>query len=106
MHLTLTRFEVTPAMERAQIVSLFEQSLPRYRAVPGLLSKHYYLEEGGRFAGGVYLWAGREDAEAFLTPAFAEAIRTRFGGTPAVTHLVCPLSLDNAPHAQRTAAPL
>jgi hypothetical protein len=95
MHLTITRFEVSLPIGRDQLAELFEQSLPRYRAVPGLLSKHYYFEPGSRFAGGIYLWASEAAANAFLTPEFAKAIEARFGGAPSVTKLDCPLTLDN-----------
>ena len=95
MHLTITRFEVTAPIDRDQLSALFEQSLPRYRSAPGLLSKHYYMEPDSRFAGGIYLWVSAADANAFLTPEFSEALRARFGGLPTVTHLECPLSLDN-----------
>ena len=95
MHLTITRFEVTAPISRDEIAALFEQSLPRYRAAPGLLSKHYYLEPDSRFAGGIYLWASPQDAQAFLTPAFSETIRARFGSLPTVQVLDCPVTLDN-----------
>lgn len=95
MHLTITRFEVTQPIDRDQLSTLFQQSLPRYSTVPGLLSKHYYTEPDSRFAGGIYLWASPEDAQALLTPEFSEAIRARFGSTPTVQVLDCPLTLDN-----------
>jgi hypothetical protein len=104
MHLTITRFEVTAPISRAELAALFEQSLPRYSAVPGLLSKHYYMEPDSRFAGGVYLWATPQDAQAFLTPAFSEGIRARFGGLPTVQVLDCPVTLDNIHGDHRVAA--
>jgi hypothetical protein len=104
MHLTITRFEVTEPIGREALAALFEQSLPRYRAVPGLLSKHYYMEPDSRFAGGIYLWARPEDAQAFLTPAFSESIRARFGSAPTVTVMDCPLTLDNIHGEHRSAS--
>jgi hypothetical protein len=104
MHLTITRFEVTMPIDRDQLATLFEQSLPRYSAVAGLLSKHYYMEPSSRFAGGIYLWSSREQAQAFLTPEFSEAIRARFGTMPTVQVLDCPLTLDNIHGEHRVAA--
>ena len=104
MHLTITRFEVTQPIDRDQLTTLFQQSLPRYSAAPGLLSKHYYVEPESRFAGGIYLWASPEEAQAFLTPAFSEAIRARFGGMPTIQVLDCPLTLDNIHGEHRMAA--
>lgn len=104
MHLTITRFEVTMPINRDQLAALFEQSLTRYRDVPWLLSKHYYMEPDSRFAGGIYLWASPEQAQAFLTPEFSEAIRARFGALPTVQVLDCPLTLDNIHGEHRGAA--
>lgn len=104
MHLTITRFAIGPELSRADAVRLFEQSLPRYAAVPGLLCKHYHLGADG-VAGGVYLWARAQDAEAFFTPAFTEGIRQRFGSTPTLESLDCPISLDNQHSTQRIEAP-
>lgn len=105
MHLTITRFEVTQPVDREQLAILFQQSLPRYRVVPGLLSKHYYMEPDSQFAGGIYLWTSPEDAQAFFTPEFSETIRARFGGMPTVQVLDCPLTLDNI-HADHRVSPM
>jgi hypothetical protein len=94
MYLTITRFALGPGLSHREVVRLFEQSLPRYAAIPGLLCKHYYLAEGD-IAGGVYLWASKADAEALFTPEFAEAIRLRFGHAPTVQAMDCPITLDN-----------
>lgn len=104
MYITITRFDVKPSLSRADVARLFEQSLPRYAAVPGLLNKHYWLGEGQE-AGGVYLWASREDAESFFTPAFEASIRERFGSIPQVTAMDCPVSLDNVHQARRVELP-
>lgn len=105
MYLTITRFEITQPFTRAEVARMFEQSMPRYAAVPGLLSKQYYLEREGLVGGGIYLWARREDAEAFLTPAFAEGLRARFGSLPTVQAMDCPVWLDNAHQDQRVELP-
>jgi hypothetical protein len=104
MHLTITRFNLGPNLTGAEAVRLFEQSLPRYAAVPGLLSKYYYLGAEGQ-AGGVYLWARAQDAQAFFTPEFTESIRRRFGSTPTVESMDCPIWLDNQHASQRIEPP-
>jgi hypothetical protein len=104
MHLTITHFEVTMPIDRDQLTTLFGQSLPRYSAVSGLLSKHYYMEPDNHFAGGIYLWASPEQAQAFLTPEFSEAICARFGTMPTAQVLDCPLTVDNIHGEHRGAA--
>lgn len=101
MHLTITRFEVSPSLTEAEIVRMFEQSTERYAQVPGLLAKHYYLAPGHQ-AGGVYLWEDETRARVVHADAFAEAIRERFGSAPTIESMHCPISLDNIHKYVRT----
>ncbi|OWT63518.1 YdhR family protein [Candidimonas nitroreducens] len=102
MHLTITKFQVSPHLTEADVVSMFEQSTERYAQIPGLLAKHYFVGPG-RQAGGVYLWENEAQAKAVLGAEFAEAIRQRFGSAPTVESMYCPLSLDNARRSVRIA---
>ena len=60
------------------IRSRFEASLPRYRAVPGLLRKFYILSPDGQL-GGIYLWESRAAADAFYDDAWHADIQERYG---------------------------
>lgn len=94
MHLTITKFKVSPSLAEAELVRMFEQSTQRYAQVPGLLLKHYYLAPD-HWAGGIYLWENEAQAQAALGDAFITAIRERFGSMPTIESLHCPISLDN-----------
>lgn len=87
----ITRF---PVGSSAEAIAKFRASVPRYRAVPGLMRKHYYVEEQG-FGGGVYLFHRREDAQALFTDAFSATIKDRFGELPTITYLPTVIIIDN-----------
>jgi hypothetical protein len=50
--------------------------------VPGLIRKQFIYAEDG-WAGGVYLWKTRADAEAFYSGPWLAGIRQRYGMDPA-----------------------
>ncbi len=69
-----------------------ESSAPRFRQIPGLVRKDYVR---GPFDGGVYLWASRAAAEAYLDDAWMARMTEMFGQTPKVTWLDVPCIVDN-----------
>lgn len=99
MYLAITHFIVSKTISPPELASMFEGSAARYGAVPGLLSKHYYVDDTGG-AGGVYLWQNKQHADAFFDDTFNETIRQRFGSLPTIKAMQCPLSLDNVHHTQ------
>ncbi|MEX0729830.1 MAG: hypothetical protein WED00_11625 [Aquisalimonadaceae bacterium] len=91
----ITRFPQPSGSTPADVKNMFEQSAPRYQAVPGLVRKHYYLGDDGR-CGGVYLFHSRADAERLFDAAFEASIKERFGGLPEVEYLQTLVIVDNA----------
>ena len=61
-----------------RLVQEFQAAIPTYRAVPGLLRKHFIISDDGRF-GGIYLWKDRAAADQWFTAAWKERIRTTYG---------------------------
>lgn len=59
----------------------FADSIPRYRAAPGLARKFYILSDRGTL-GGIYLWRDRAAAEAFYDPAWHADLTERYGAPP------------------------
>jgi hypothetical protein len=58
----------------------FRRIAPGFREVPGLIRKQFIYAEDG-WAGGIYLWETREEAEAFYTGPWLDGIRERYGMT-------------------------
>jgi heme-degrading monooxygenase HmoA len=66
----------TPAgIEKARLVQEFQAAIPIYRAVPGLLRKHFIISGDGRF-GGIYIWKDRAAADQWFNAAWKERVRT------------------------------
>ena len=58
---------------------------PGFRTLPGLIRKQFIYAEDG-WAGGVYLWKTRADAEAFYSGAWLAGIRERYGMDPQIKY--------------------
>lgn len=93
MHITVTRFSLGPHLTVAQARELFEASAPRYRTLPGLIHKSYYIVDAQQ-VGGVYTWRDRAAADAFFTAEWSAGIVERFGSAPTVTALPVVLHVD------------
>lgn len=93
MIIALVRFDLPPGTGVADATKLYEQSVPRYRDVPGLVRKHYLFNEGT--GGGVYVWESREAAERVYTPEWRRSIAERFGREPEVLYFENPVTVDN-----------
>ena len=75
---TLVEIPVPPGVDRAALLQGFRDSLPTYRAVPGLLRKYFILSDAGRF-GGIYLWQDEASARAWHDAAWQDRVKARFG---------------------------
>lgn len=72
-----------------------EQSAPKFRGKPGLLSKHYLRERETGLGGGMYVWESREAAEAHFTAAWRARMTAEVGHEPQVRYFDVPLVIDN-----------
>jgi hypothetical protein len=53
------------------------------------------LSEDGRTAGGIYLWTGREAAEAIYTESWRAFVRDKYAADPSVIYMASPAVVDN-----------
>jgi hypothetical protein len=91
---TLVAVPVPAGLPRTQLVKLFEQSQPQYRAVPGLIRKYYSIGDDGK-AGGIYLWKDRASAEAWYSDAWRADVVKRWGQPATVSWFEVPVIVDN-----------
>lgn len=75
------------------IASRFRGAVAEYEAQAALDRKLFTLSED-RHYGGIYLWHSREAAEAYHSPAWAEAIRHRRGSAPNVRLFNAPFVIE------------
>jgi hypothetical protein len=72
----------------------FRSIAPGFRTVPGLVRKQFIYAEDG-WAGGVYLWKTRADAQAFYAGPWLDGIRERYGMDPQIKYFHTACVTDN-----------
>ncbi len=82
-------------LERDEVLALYEKTLARWRAWPGLIRKMYlYDEEGGR-GGGIYLWESREAAQGAHDAEWCAMAERLYGSAPKFDFYEVPVVLEN-----------
>jgi hypothetical protein len=69
--------------------------IPRWRANPDLLRKHFLLSDDGRECGGLYVWPSRAAAEAAHDAAWRAGVEQRTGSAPTIRYFELQMLLDN-----------
>jgi hypothetical protein len=91
----IVEFSLPEPMSLAQAKETFLSTAPKYLGMRGLIRKYYFLSEDGAKAGGIYLWASREDALRVYTDEWRAFVRGKYGSDPCLTFVECPLIVDN-----------
>lgn len=95
MIIAIARFRLPDGMTDEDAAKMFEASVPRYEALPGLVRKNYIL--GGGYGGGVYLWESLEAAKALYEgDMWRSSIRERFGSDPELAYYDNPVTIDKS----------
>lgn len=90
----LVLFPVPAGTSLEQMTAAFEVSAPRFRGMPGLLSKHY-LFDGNERGGAFYVWASRAQAEALYDEEWKKSLTQRYGSPPSLSIFEIPVSILN-----------
>jgi hypothetical protein len=91
-------YKLPPQISPAACAAHYRSIALGFRDVPGLIRKQFIYAEDG-WAGGVYLWQTREDAEAFYAGPWLAGIRDRYGMDPQIRFFRTPCITDNAVEA-------
>jgi hypothetical protein len=91
----ITTYNLPTPMTREEAQSAFLSTASKYQGVAGLLRKYYYLSQGGRTIGGVYLWNSRAEAEAMFNDSWRAFMREKYRTDPLVAYFDCPVIVDN-----------
>lgn len=78
-----------------EITKTFQETAPKYKGMPGLLRKNYWVSEDGLRSGGVYVWESREDADKLYTPEWNAFIESKYGSSPELEFVYSPVMVDN-----------
>lgn len=92
----IVEFKLPSPITLEQARQTFRSTAPKYRGMPGLIRKYYFVSEDGTKAGGIYLWASREAADAVYTEEWKAFVRGKYGSDPSLVFLKCPVIVDNA----------
>ena len=95
----IVEFKLPQPITPAQAKAIFLGTAPKYRGMPGLLRKYYFLGLDGTTAGGIYLWQSRAAAEAVYTEEWKAFVRGKYGSDPSITFLETPVVVDNVVEA-------
>jgi hypothetical protein len=94
----IVQYRLPPSIDLAACAEHFRKIAPGFRAVPGLIRKQFIYAEDG-WAGGVYLWKTRADAEAFYSGPWVGGIRERYGMDPQIKYFHTACVTDNSAEA-------
>ena len=83
MILELVLFKSPPGMDRAAILEDARHTIPRWRANPDLVRKHYLVSDDG-YGGGAYIWPSKEAAQRGHDVAWREGVKKRTGSEPVI----------------------
>jgi hypothetical protein len=95
MIVSIVTFQLPQPATLAEITKTFEATAPKYRGIPGLLRKNYFLSEDGKRAGGIYVWVSRADADRVYTAEWRAFVQGKYGTPPAIEYLHSPVMVDN-----------
>ena len=93
MIIASVRFRLQSGTTPEEITKAFEASAPKYRKVPGLITKYYVFGNG--CGGGIYLWESRELAEQLYTAEWKARVTEHYGAAPEIEWLDNPVTVDN-----------
>lgn len=91
----IVTFAIPDDMDRAHVVSLFEQSAATWRGYPNLHRKNYLYDPEAGIAGGVYTWDSIADVQQAHGAAFHDRIAEVFGSTPQFQYFETPVVVQN-----------
>ncbi|MCJ7825322.1 MAG: monooxygenase [Anaerolineales bacterium] len=92
----IVKYDLAPSFTYERVQNAFEQAVPSYTNLPGLIRKYFLIAGDAQSAGSVYLWETIEQAEAFHDEDWREFMRQKYGHRPSVEILACPIVVDNA----------
>jgi hypothetical protein len=95
MIVELVTFKAPPCASWDDILKDARAVIPRWRANPDLLRKHFLLSDDGGECGGLYIWPSRAAAETAHDAAWRAGVEQRTGSAPTIRYFGLQMLLDN-----------
>ncbi len=86
---------IPPSLDRARLEALFEQAVPQYQKLPGLIRKYFTIGDDNR-AGGIYLFTSRAAAQAWFSDAWKAGVAKQWGAPASVSYFDVPVAIEGA----------
>jgi hypothetical protein len=99
MILSILTYKLPKRWSLEEAAAVFKSTAPKYLGLPGLLRKHYCLNEAGDCVRGIYLWKSKADAEACYTAEWKAAVAAKYGAAPEILYASVPVTVDNLQQA-------
>jgi hypothetical protein len=93
--IAVVTFQLPKATTAEAMSAAFHAAVPMFQTVAGLLMKFFYVSEDGLRAGGIYVWASREDADRLYNGEWRAFVEKKFGSPPTIDFLSSPVMIDN-----------
>ena len=91
----IVNFKLPDRMTREEIISKYEQTVPKQSNNPDLIRKNYLIDLDRGIAGGVYLWKEKRHAEIWHGTGFRKMIKNNYGEVPTLQFFGTPIVVDN-----------
>lgn len=91
----IVTFDIRDGLTRNEVLALYEQTLPRWRANPDLIRKTYLYDEAGQRGGGIYLWRNIEAEKHAHDADWCAMAERMYGCAPRFDYYEMPLVLEN-----------
>lgn len=79
-YFTIVTYHPNKGQTVAELEALYQQVVPKFARVRGLVRKYFGYDEANNTGTSVYLWERREQAEVFFgKPEFQASFRDAFG---------------------------
>jgi hypothetical protein len=95
MIVELVTFKAPPGASWDDILADAQHVIPKWRANPQLVRKHFLLSDNGEECAGLYIWPTRDAAEAAHDATWRAAVEKRTGAPPTIRYFGLQMLLDN-----------
>jgi hypothetical protein len=91
VHCVMWTYAVPPQLTEPAIRQLFAEVAGNYLEVQGLIRKYFGFSEDATSVIGIYLWASKQDADAFYSAEWMAGVTKRWGAAPRRDEWVVPV---------------
>lgn len=89
-------FDLGAAYDAARLSQLAQAALPKFRGMPGLISKTFTLDDEARRAVNFYVWESEQAARGFFSDEVLAGVARVYGVRPTLRFVAIPGRVENS----------